>query len=351
MKKRIHSIVALVLVCALVLALPMWAARADALDLDRNGSMTFKLGSFEDLENADAVVDVYKVADLEPDKVYSTFSFNVLKGIELSKPIAAYEDLAALTNEDWQTLAQDAARSVLNGAFDPAGDNADLPCGLYLIVAHGADLEKDEYVVEDDGGNLTTIAYSDEYVYTWLPELVCLPSTVAEITGEVGEDGSRQEISTAGGDWQYDLTVTLKPTQEVRFGDLLVTKTVTTYETSGPATFVFSVVATLRDKVVYDDILALTFDAAGSRTAEIRGKIPVGATVVVTEIYSGASYTLTTDESVEVTVVTPDQDPATAEFTNTYDETLNQGYGILNQFAYSADTGWELADNEHDSAA
>ena len=137
------------------------------------------------------------------------------------------------------------------------------------------------------------------------------------------------------------------------FGDLEIVKDLTSYEVSGSVSFVFSVTATLDDKVVFDDVYGLTFDEAGSKSIYIIDEIPVGAKVVVQEIYGGAGYKVNSDARIETTIVpryTDDSESpgiTTVVFENRYDDSLKQGFGIVNKFEYTED-GWTY-DNEGDS--
>lgn len=347
-QKWTHSLTALFLALAVLLTLPILTAQtARAIDLSQRCSLTINPGSDElaKLDQANLTIDLYKVADAIPDQNYDTYSYDVADGVNLSKAIDTYDSLAKLSNEDWKELAQDAAKSVLkeDAGIKAEKDSKDLSCGLYLAVAHG---DLDDYISENKDHQLVTIAYADEYQYSFLPQLISLPSTVAEI----GEDG----FTTAGGNWKYDVTVTtLKPSQELRFGDLEIIKDVVTFENTTPATFVFTVDAELNGKNVFSNVYAVTFSEAGRRKIEIKGKIPVTAKVTVKEVYSGASYEVTTDDTQTEVIKAPGEDTASVTFENKYDKHRKHGYGIVNKFsAKKSATGgitWEL-DNEHDSA-
>ena len=341
---------ALILAVSIVLTLHVLnTPSAGAIDLSQKCSLTVRPGSFEDLANANIKIDMYKIADAVEDSAHgSTYRYQTVQGIELDRDLGSYGTLAALTNEDWQLLSQQAAKSVLAGenVFTPAPDSTSLDCGLYLIVAYGSDVEN--YVLPGEDGRITTAAYSDLYAYTFLPELVSLPSTVAEITGQLDENGGRQQITTSGGNWQYSVTATLKPTQELRFGDLEIIKTLRVYEDSSPATFVFSVEANMRGEKVYSEVFSADFYEAGQRRIKLTGLIPVGAEVTVTEVYSGSSYSLTTARAQHTVIAPPDQPTASVSFVNTYNHSKKQGFGILNHFTYSGEKGWSN-DNSHDS--
>lgn len=205
---------------------------------------------------------------------------------------------------------------------------------MYLVIARGSEIA--DYVTKavDETGSekLATIAWSDEYVYTYLPELISLP-------GKEAVDGT---ISTANpGDWLYDASATLKPSQSLRFGSLEIVKTLTSYETSGPADFVFQVEAykdETKAEVVYSNVVRLSFTGAGSQSTVLADVIPVGAYVEVTEVYSGASYSLVGEATA--TAVIQAAETAQVSFTNEYNSSGNHGGAVTNRFDYSSESGW-----------
>lgn len=184
-----------------------------------------------------------------------------------------------------------------------------LECGLYLVYAEETP--------------------TDNYVYHFTPYLVSLPT-------------SDYTIENGGTDtWTYDVVMGLKPQQSTRYGDLVIEKTLSTVNTSmGGASCVFQVEAVKEDKIVYSNVVSLSFKEPGTKRIVI-DEIPMGASVTVTEIYAGAGYTLTSAPSVDVTVVTPETEgyPATAEFTNDY-EYPGYGTSVVNHFEHIGE-GWE----------
>lgn len=212
-----------------------------------------------------------------------------------------------------------------------AGGN--LSAGLYLVVARGQGLQNYITEIKDESGatQIATVAYSQSHIYTFAPELVSLPGKQADASGSV---------NTANpGEWIYDMSITLKPEQDVRQGSLEIIKTLLSYSASaGPAIFVFSVEAVLNGENVYSNVISMDFTEAMQQSRRI-DKIPVGAQVTVTEIYSGACYKLTTDETQTATI--PADGIVSVSFTNDYDSSSKKGGGITNRFEYSSDTGWD----------
>ena len=115
-------------------------------------------------------------------------------------------------------------------------------------------------------------------------------------------------------------------------------------------TFSFSVVGTKDGKEVYRKVVALSVkNPVDEELVATLEDIPVGAKVVVTEIYSGAHATgeaapkevtiqspvATTDENGVTTTVT-----SSVTFTNVNNNTHRGGHGIENKFTFSEKDGW-----------
>lgn len=325
---------AFILACGAVASAPGLSGAAQAVDVSRSCTLTVQPGSGDyaaDLAQADIAIDLYKVADAVADSSYDTYDYTLTEGytgLDLPKD----PDSAA-----WDTLAQGAAKIALNGGTPAvtgkAGTAINIPvCGLYLAVARGGDITDYTTTIEGENGaqETATIAHSGRYTYTFTPSLVSLPGKEADADGI---------ISTAGdGDWQYDVTVTLKPERSERYGSLEIVKELQRYETSGPATFVFDIEAVLDNENVYSDVVSLTFTEPGQKSTLLE-KIPVGADVTVTEVYSGASYSpVSTDPQVRT--IRADT-TASVTFSNDYNGADRGGGTIVNHFGYSTDNGWE----------
>lgn len=316
MRKRVKEGSAIFLALAVafsVFALPgVWAA--NAIQVDRTDcSVEFSVGSdYTELQKSDVTIDLYKVASVDKSGEYTVVKD--FKGLDVSG--LSIEDKAGSAGE-WAKRAETAAQMAKAGSITPKKvvtkngtvTASKLETGLYLICP--------EQVV------------TDNYTYTFAPSMVSLPNNY------YGDSGSDT--------WVYNLTgkngITLKPEQHERFGDLLINKTLTALNaTSGDkATFVFQIDITKADGTTQSKVEALTFDAAGKQSAKITG-LPAGAQVKVTEVYSGASYKLTSMNGVQTTITANDEYSAdgapTAEvsFINETDGRTNGGYGVVNHF-------------------
>ena len=334
---NMKKIGALILGC--VMGLTALCVPALATDAPETGyCLTVNAGAEEDIKNASVVLDIYLVASAEADARYDTYHYIM----EEAYGVLAVPENA--TNDDWRSLAQQAAQialdseSTLDPAVSalPANEKAEgLEAGLYLVIARGEDIE--DYVTylpageEDAQPEIVTIAQSDDYVYTYAPQLVTLPGK------EAAEDGS---VGTAAdyGEWVGDMNITLKPEQSVRYGTLTIEKTVNGFG-SESAVFLFQIEGSREDGARFSDVIAMIFDTAGTDTYTVE-KIPVGATVTVTEVYSGAAFTLTSENGQTVTVTL--DNTASVAFENTYNGSANSGSAVVNHFEYMGEAlGWD----------
>lgn len=317
-RKITKCILAAMLMAALCLSamIPQIAAYARGnVEVNRACSLNIKIGEeWKDLENAEISVKLYRVADISADGSYkpvNEFSNMDFSGVS-SKTSA----------EDWTKLAETAA-SDLKQKMEPdavlhiskgSGRVSGLETGLYLVYA------------ED--------TMTAEYSYTFSPYLISLPNNT---------------YYTDGNDnWIYDdVQVSLKPEQTPRYGSLEIIKTLQSYDTTlGMPLFVFDVEAVKDGRTVYSNVLSLSFDHAGEEHL-IVDQLPAGALVTVTEVYSGASYRLITEESKTVTI---EADAVVqTSFINEYDDTLTYGSGVVNHFDYDGSGHWswqQVTDNK-----
>lgn len=361
-KRRIYLLAALMLAVGTCMAEPA-AGMAAGLEADEEGfvagscSLTVysqdpnkgeEDGFGEDLESAGVVVDLYQIARAVKTQGYDTYHYELLDGFDLVIPGNDGQEESG----SWDELAQQAAGIVLGEQTSdiqaavkgvPAGRNiSDLEAGLYLIVARGSQLtEMEDYRIEikqkdpltqEETVRIATIANSDEHSYAFLPQLVSLPGKEADENGV---------INTANpGDWIYDIAVSMKPEQLPRYGSLRIVKTLSEYETMGgvqeAATFVFEVTGRKNNEIVYSNVESITFTAAGQESV-VLDRIPAGAEVTVTEVYSGSSYQLTVPGDRMETIAA--DTVVSVEFENEYDGRRTNGHGIKNQFVYDSEQG------------
>lgn len=371
--KRGLSLTALALaVCMLLPLTESGIGRAKAVELDQECSLTVTPGNYEDLADAGVVVDLYKVADAQAVPEYDTYAFQFTGAYAGLDSVKALGDMTDVVNEDYQAIAQEAAALTLASEGvsvaktvdgQPAGtpitetaDGRKLTSGLYLLIARGAGLtEKEDYLKyisgEDGGGaapKIATVAHSDQYTYTFEPQLIALPGRML-----LNEDGTVQSNETSNNDvpWQYDLAVTLKPEQALRFGVLEIEKNLPVYGTGGTAVFVFRVDAyqdETKTRLLYSGVHPITFSGAGVQRIRVENLIPAGAYVEVSEDYPGPNYRLTGDALQTAVIPAPDGgDYASVTYTNAYQGTTTYGGAIVNHFEYHAgggeageDAGW-----------
>ncbi len=263
-------------------------------------------------EVPDIVVKLYKVADVNS---VGEYQMPTGAGADVSLYDRISADLGSVSSEtaaeQWLAMAEAAAEAVTDASVPAASGSvvregvdagkvriSDLAVGLYLVMA-------------DD-------VQSAEYTYSFLPYLVSLPD-------------NQYYRGTGNDEWIYDVNVSLKPGREICFGNLEIRKTLGSYnETLGGATCVFQIEAKKGNTVYYSDVKSIVFDTAGTKSITIEGKIPAGAEVTVTEVYSGAGY-----EVVSSSTQTPDiiaGETAAIDFGNEYSGQLNGGTSVENYY-------------------
>lgn len=390
----------------LVLSVPFGGKPAYAVDLDANCSLEVTPGSVtmaEDLATANVVIDLYRVADAVPVTGYDTYDW------QMNEPFAGITIEKGIDSTGWKTAAQAAADVVLGKApegqtaWNPSatvdaiksahpelvfsGNAADAPitglkAGLYLVIAHGSDVENYAAVGTPESAaegattetaapaGTVTIANSRLYAYKFAPELVSLPTKAADpVTGE---------INTANpGDWIYDAVgangITLKPSQEPRAGNLQITKILDIYEqrektTDGEtrqikddATFIFEVSvyenqaayeSGQAQPTVYHDMVSMVFNGGDTwEKSVLIEDLPVNSYAVVKEVYPEAGsqvghYYLVRSDG-EKTILANETVEAT--FENTYNNENSGGGSVTNKFTYKAGQskwGWQQVEDD-----
>ena len=237
------------------------------IDIDKKCSITVDIpDTWEDLYTVDFPVELYRVADVDENDVYTaTKQFD-----ELAKSIS---DISSKTTaDDWEKMAKTAADIADKGSLtaDEAidvsngrGNVTGVKTGLYLVYAKPAN--------------------SARFGYTFVPYLISAPNNEFAMTGS-GSDS-----------WIYDdIDIELKPEQTGLMGSLQINKTLKTYNTAlGEPVFAFDVEAYDRDgNVVFSDIASIRFDSTGAKSVVI-DNIPAGSRVIVKEVYAAGSYQVT----------------------------------------------------------
>lgn len=316
-KKYFAGIAALVLAVA---GLGLSSAYAgNEIDLTKTCSLTLEVegGSYsEDLESASLSANIYKVADVNVNGVYTDLEEYkslklgemVLKGGDWSKKA---QDVAVIA----QKKTPDAEIVITNGTGKAEG----LKAGMYLVAVESG--------------------VTECYEYTFSPYLICLPDNRYAQTNDPKDNY-----------YTYDVTGGLKPEQSLRYGDLKIQKTLESYNTSlKNVTFVFEVEAVdVKGEVVYSNVVSTTHNAAGTKEIVIE-KIPAGSTVTVREVYAGASYDVTGSSTVNTVIVA--DEIVTTEFKNNYSEQLLSSYGVTNHFEYDESKGWQWKRMDDNSRA
>lgn len=296
------------------------AYAANEVDLTKTCSLTLNVGETgtfaEDLATTELHANLYKVATVDSNGKYT--SLDAYASLELEKAVQG--------KSDWGDKAFEAAKLAEGKTPDAnivmtegTGTADGLEAGMYLVVVENG--------------------ISEYYEYTFSPYIICLPENLYYQTNDPADNY-----------YQYDLIASLKAEQSPRYGNLEIKKTLTSYNTSlKDVTFVFQIEAVdLNGDTVYSNVVSTTHSAAGTKSIVVEG-IPAGATVTVTEVYSGASYEAVGASQMS-TVITA-EDIVSVEFSNAYDDELVSGYGVTNHFEYDENTGWKWSQLKDNSVA
>lgn len=309
-KRYLAGVLALVLAVSAA-KLPVSYA-APVIETDRQGSLEIQVEDETmygaDIVNARIEVELYKIATVKTT------------GAFVSAPDFAelhIEDIPS-GEEDWVKTAEDAVSIVEEKQLQPAGS---------LVVENGTgkaeNLEMGLYLVK------AKEAQTGLYTYSFAPYIISLPDNLYDQTKDVADDA-----------WIYDVVAGLKPERENRYGSLKIRKTLQEFNAAlRETTFVFDVEGVdEQGNTVYSNVASTTFAEAGTKET-VLDQIPAGTRITVTEVYSGASYTLTSDPTQTGTIVA--DEVLEADFSNTYNGELTPGYGVTNHFSYSEEDGWQ----------
>lgn len=288
---------------------------------------TVNTTSFGEIKTRPVTINLYKVADISVSGKYT--GVGAFAGMDFS----TVND--ETTTAQWIAMADEAKKIVSDAAA------AKTPVALTKTQ----DTENGTTTFTELGIGMYLVdaqeTLSETYRYNFQPYLVSLPNNYF--------------YSSGNDTWVYDLTeehaVGLKPEREDLFGDLVIRKTVDVFNgTFKDATFVFQVEATKADpdalpgtdpEPVFSDVFAINFTGPDTKTLTV-GPIPAGANVVVTEVYTGASYTVDSETKTativakEVLAKDSEKQVATVDFTNTHNNGYNGGNGLVNSFKYDS---------------
>ena len=318
-KKRSPWALALALTLAVLLLAVPKAYGAGGIDTGKACTINFKLdGQYQELDNLPIPVKLYQTASVDETGRYtSAENFSSLNFSQTGSETSA---------EYWEKLAEEAAAVVKStqpphtaqtiiqkqpGQESASGIIQNLVPGIYLVMAEPVQ--------------------TAEYQYSFIPYLAALPNNFYT------ENGDDQ--------WIYEIESTLKPEQKERFGSLVIEKELSAYKASpNGASFQFEVKAEKDGKIVFSEVVSLTFSAPGVKSLTIADRIPAGSVVTVTELLTGSStgYTIVSDKTQTVTISADEgENPALVHFENTWKPRPGSSSSIVNHFRYQ-DGVWEV---------
>lgn len=386
--KRILIVAALT--ASVILALPVWGVGSAEAAPSESGklnlepkSCTLKVERAATTQEGVVIVDLYKVADAVKEDGYEAYHLkatgsytgiqDILDGmkVKINNGVVEPVNNENGVNEIYRKLAQTVAKTALatkDGELvnKPSKDMSkpisgkslaefkELDPGMYLVVAHG-DMKPEQYIREmnaaddilgdkeapdyyyegDDGSQIVTVATSGGYVYTYLPELISLPARVDEGGYVLGGSFSTADTENA---WESTVTATLKSEQSKELTSLRIIKefnNVSDDDVVKEDGFVFRYEVWQDEIFLFSDVETIYYGK--SNTCETMKKIPVGATVKVKEIYSGAAFRPGMTEEMEANI---EDGVYVITFNNTYTGNNTGGNVINNRFTYDGSDGW-----------
>lgn len=297
-------------------------------------------------EDGTLVYDLYKIADV-----------TAYQGELFFEPTEKYQELQSdAKKENWNEVAQKALAMTVGkeGSFVNEPENAtytgcalntrrQVEPGVYLLVTRAN--QKDKTVVTQittagadiyDGTDMTdglaTMTLLDINTFRVMPQLICVPYNNTD---------RNQNAEVQKREWQYEQHIVLKMEEDPATGSIEIEKTLVDYYGNAEnATFVFQVDTfyPTENDLYQSEVYSIQFTQAGTKKIRIDG-LPLGATIKIMEIYSGANYTasITAPDAVHV-VVSADSVPV-ARFTNTYNGKMAGGGGVTNYFKYQIADG------------
>lgn len=297
-------------------------------------------------ENGTLVYDLYKIADV-----------TAYQGGLFFKPVEKYQELQSdAEKENWNEVAQKALAMTVGkeGSFVNEPENAtytgcalnskkQVEPGVYLLVTRADKKDKtvvtqittagaDIYNGTDMTDGLATLTLLDINTFRVMPQLICVP---------YADNDRNKDTEEPKNEWQYEQHIVLKMEEDPATGSIEIEKTLVDYYGNAEnATFVFQVDTfyPTENDLYQSEVYSIQFTQAGTKKIRIDG-LPLGATIKIMEIYSGANYTasITAPDAVHV-VVSADSVPV-ARFTNTYNGKMAGGGGVTNYFKYQIADG------------
>ena len=143
-------------------------------------------GFMEDLYTLDIRIDLYKIGDIKyisEGNSYELYNIDKNKYEEVSKLNCVNIENMNYTGSEWKALSQDAVRKALSEPLStPAKDAGlgdeikDITPGLYLMVVRSAESDElESYKKISSEGEILTFVQSEEYEYTFEPNLIVIP--------------------------------------------------------------------------------------------------------------------------------------------------------------------------------
>lgn len=315
----------LLAVTGLIVAVTAIASIATAAPQDGGNSLTIRFCENdewgEDFSQTTGVtVDLVKVATARPHDGDNGYDYDFA---EAGFPGTSLPDLP--DEGDWDAAGEAVSKLVSEGTpkvtITDTNEFRDLDDGIYLVLVH----DGNHPVAYGNGIADSLLVETERWTYSFAPSLVALPS--------------RAVTDGAFGEWQKDVTATMKPTRATGVGSVRIDKTIEGFD-GRPVILAYEIVGRTTDgEVAYRETRSLSVPAGtpGEEHASIViNDVPTGLTIAVDEAYPGADYSLVDTMVPDDPVTARDRQP-TFSFRNRHAGTGTTGGGITNRFVYDED--------------
>ncbi len=187
------------------------------------------------------------------------------------------------------------------------------------------------YQIKEAKGTDPRITY-DETVYT--------------VKVKVSDDGT-EELKTEVTYVDLEDEIMSFTNVRINYADLIIRKLVDRYELDTEKSFIYKVEVFVDEEKTEEKFVQLLYSKqeGGLKEAVIKD-IPIGATVKVTEIYTGASYELQSENEVTLMIEAPPIDGGEANvatFINTYGDYHEKGTSVKNTYSRDEEGDWEIS--------
>ncbi len=232
---------------------------------------------------------------------------------------------------------------IVNPAKDIIEKNGDIEPTRIITLDRSKDEKTSSVDIEAGAGiylYIPNAVMDEKNKYEFTPYIIYAPTSDYIMSNGVGSD-----------EWKYESVFTLKSKATPLYGSLRIIKHLDKFNENLQAqSFVYTVKAVLDGKIVFNSVYKIDMNGAGTADRLVT-KIPVGATVTVTESYAGSSYSSTDESNVRTVEGIVSNETMSVEFNNTYNgKNIIGGIAAENQFIVEDGVTYWINENDEKKA-